>query len=186
MSRLSVLAGQPRIALGALLTMLLAAAAVVGSGANFTATSANPANTFASGTLTIGKDNNGAILTAGNLRPGNTAAGTVDIENTGSLSGAFTLKRGTLTDSDIASPLSGKLNLTVVDCGNFGSGTPTCDAGDPQKYTGTIAGMTGDAVLGTYASHEKHRYQFTVELDGTADNAYQGNSSQVEFVWNAA
>ena len=40
MSRLSALAAKPRIALGALLTMLLAAAAVVGSGADFTAQSA--------------------------------------------------------------------------------------------------------------------------------------------------
>ena len=53
MSRLSLLASQPKLALGALLTLLLAAAAVVGSGADFTATSANPSNTFASGTLSI-------------------------------------------------------------------------------------------------------------------------------------
>ena len=51
MSRLQVLAAEPRLALGALAALLLAAAAVVGSGADFTAASANPSNTFASGTL---------------------------------------------------------------------------------------------------------------------------------------
>ena len=53
MSRIHVLVSQPRLALGALLTLLLAAGAVVGSGADFTASSANPANTFASGTRRI-------------------------------------------------------------------------------------------------------------------------------------
>ena len=121
MSRLRVLAANPRLALGALLTLLLAAAAVVGSGADFTASSANPANTFSSGTLSIVNSKEGtAVLTASGLRPAGTAAvGTVDIENSGSLSGAFTLSRTTPVDSDGANPLSGKLNLTVVDCGAF-------------------------------------------------------------------
>ena len=52
------------------------------------------------------------------MRPGGTAStGTVDIGNTGSLSGAFTLTRGTPVDSDSTNPLSAKLNVKVVDCG---------------------------------------------------------------------
>ena len=75
LSRLKVLTSQPKLALGALLTLLLAAGAVVGSGADFTASSANPANTFASGTLTIGNAKEGlAILSASNLRPGEARA----------------------------------------------------------------------------------------------------------------
>jgi spore coat-associated protein N len=190
MSRLQILADRPRLALGALLTLLLAAAAVVGSGADFTASSANPSNTFASGTLTIANSKEGtAVLTASNLKPGGAAAtGTVDIQNTGSLSGAFTVARSTPVDSDSTNPLSGKLNLTVVDCGTFAGATaPTCgDGDDATKYSGTIAAMTGSKALGTYAGDEKHRYQFTVALDGSAGNAYQGDTSSVEFDWNAA
>jgi hypothetical protein len=190
MSRLQVLADRPRLALGALLTLLLAAAAVVGSGADFTASSANPSNTFASGTLSIVNSKEGvAVLTASNLRPGGTAAtGTVDIQNSGSLSGAFTLARNTPVDSDSTNPLSGKLNLTVVDCGTFvGATAPTCgDGDDVDKYTGTIAAMTGNKALGTYAGSEKHRYLFTVALDTSAGNVYQGDNSSVEFDWNAA
>src|SRR5919109_1399428 len=74
MSRLQVLAANPRLALGALLTLLLAAGAVVGSGADFTASAANPANTFSSGTLSIANSKAGtAILSASNLRPGDPA-----------------------------------------------------------------------------------------------------------------
>jgi len=194
MSRLRFLAANPRLALGALLTLMLAAAAVVGSGADFTASSANPANTFAAGTLSILNSKEGtAVLTASNLRPGNSSTGTVDIQNTGGLSGAFTLSRTAPVDSDAVNPLSSKLNLTVVDCGTFvGATAPTCgDGDDVTKYgSGTIAqmGTTGHLVtaLGTYAADDKHRYQFTVQLDSSAGNAYQGDTSSVEFDWNAA
>jgi spore coat-associated protein N len=194
MTRLQVLMGQPKLALGALLTLLLAAGAVVGSGADFTASSANPSNTFAAGTLSMVNSKDGiAVLTASDMRPGGpTSTGTVDIENTGSLSGAFTLARTAPVDNDGANPLSGKLNLTIVDCGDFSSGTPVCGNGDDVvKYTGgTIAqmgtgGHTVDA-LGTYAAGEKHRYQFTVGLDGSAGDDYQGDTSSVEFDFNAA
>jgi hypothetical protein len=194
MTRLQVLMGQPKLALGALLTLLLAAGAVVGSGADFTASSANPSNTFAAGTLSMVNSKDGiAVLTASDMRPGGpTSTGTVDIENTGSLGGDFTLARMAPVDNDGANPLSGKLNLTVVDCGDFSSGTPVCGNGDDVvKYTGgTIAqmgtaGHTVDA-LGTYAAGEKHRYQFTVGLDGTAGDDYQGDTSSVEFDFNAA
>jgi hypothetical protein len=194
MTRLQVLMGQPKLALGALLTLLLAAGAVVGSGADFTASSANPSNTFAAGTLSMVNSKDGvAVLTASDMRPGGpTSTGTVDIENTGSLSGDFTLARMAPVDNDGANPLSGKLNLTVVDCGDFSSGTPVCGNGDDVvKYTGgTIAqmGTGGHAIgaLGTYYADEKHRYEFTVQLDGSAGDDYQGDTSSVEFDFNAA
>jgi spore coat-associated protein N len=194
MSRIKVLAAQPRMALGALLTLLLAAGAVVGSGADFTASSANPANTFASGTLSIANSKDGtAVLSASGLKPGAAATvGTVDIQNSGDLSGAFTVVRTTPIDSDLTNPLSGKLNITIVDCGTFvGATAPTCgDGDDVNKYTaGTVAqmGTPGHLIstLGTYAAGEKHRYQFSVQLDGTAGNVYQGDTSMVEFDWNA-
>jgi len=187
-SRLKILANQPRLALGALLTLLLAAGAVAGSGADFTATSANPSNTFASGTLTIGNSREGvAVLSASNLRPGEAAqTGDVDIENTGSLSGTFTVSRGTVVNSDVANPLAGKLNLTVVDCGAFvGATAPTCgDGDDVSKYSGTVADM-GTNALGSYAAGAKHRYRFSVALDGSAGNAYQGDTATVPFNFDA-
>jgi hypothetical protein len=192
MSRLQVLASQPRMALGALLTLLVAAGAVVGSGADFTAASANPSNTFSTGTLSmVNSKASSAVLTASNLRPGGSAAGDVDILNSGSLSGTFALARGPVTDSDAANPLSAKLTVTVTDCGAFsGSTPPTCgDGDDVTKYSGTIAdmGTTGHAVasLGTFAGGEKHRYHFSVVLDSQASDTYQGASSSVRFDWSA-
>jgi spore coat-associated protein N len=193
MSRLSLLASQPKLALGALLTLLLAAAAVVGSGADFTASSANPSNTFASGTLSVLNSKDGtAVLTASGMKPGGAAAvGTVDIKNTGSLSGTFTLSRPALTDSDSTNPLSGKLNVTVKDCGLFsGSTAPTCgDGDDTVKYNGTLGQMgagTPITTLGSFAGDAQRRYQFSVALDSSAGNAYQGDNSSATFDFNAA
>jgi spore coat-associated protein N len=180
-------ARHPLRALGALSALIAAVAVAVGSSASFTASSANPSNTFAAGTLSILNSKEGlAVLTASGMKPGDSATGTVDVQNSGSLSGAFTLSRSGIVDSDGANPMSAKLDLVVKDCGDFSSGTPTCDVGDPVKYTGTVAAMSSAVSLGTFAASEKHRYEFAVTFNSSAGNAYQGDSSSVQFDWNAS
>ncbi len=188
MAHIRFFARNPRRTLGALAAVLAATGIVIGSGASFTASSANPSNTFSAGTLTIGNSSNSAVLTASGLRPGDPATtGTVDIQNTGDLSGAFTLSRGTPVNSDSSNPMSDKLNLIVVDCGAWSGSTPAvCEVGDPEKYSGTLTAMSSAVALGTYAANEKHRYQFKVSFDSGATNAYQGDSSTVQFNWDAS
>jgi len=104
MSRLSVLVNRPRRTLAALATVLVAVGITAASGADFTATSANADTTFATGTLTIenSKEAQAIFASTSDMRPGDPArVGTVDITNSGSLSGAFTLNRGTVVDSDL-------------------------------------------------------------------------------------
>lgn len=187
MNRLQILADHPKRTLGALATVLAAAGVAIGSGAAFTAQTANPGNAFTSGTLSMSNSkDNAAILTASNLKPGDVTTGTVDIENTGSLSGAFTVTRTALTDSDATFPMSQRLDLVVKDCGDFSAGTPTCDAGDPNRYSGTLAAMTGAQALNTFAAGERHRYEFTVTFDSASNNSYQGDSSTATFTWDAS
>jgi hypothetical protein len=187
MSRLTALAARPKRTLGVLALVLLAVGVAIGSGAAFTAQTANPSNTFSSGTLTMSNSkDNAAILSASGMRPGDSAVGTVDIKNTGSLSGTFTLSRTALSDSDGSNPMSAQMNFVVKDCGNFSSGTPTCDAGDPSVYSGTLAAMSSAAALGTYAADEQHRYQFTATFNSSAGNVYQGDSTGATFVWDAS
>jgi hypothetical protein len=166
---------------------------VIGSGANFTASSANPSNSLSTGSLSILNNKEGAaILTATGMKPGDApTTGEVDIRNTGSLSGVFTLSRSSLTDTDGSNPLSAKLNLVVKDCGVWPDATtvePCGDGDDTTVYgasTATIAGMSSPVALGTFAAGEKHRYEFTVQLDSSATDAYQGDTSSVTFDWNA-
>ena len=187
MNRMYAIASQPKRTLAVLATVLLAVGIAIGSGAAFTASSANPSNTFASGTLSMSNSKAGnAILTASNMKPGDVTSGTVDIQNTGSLSGAFTLTRSALNDSDSTFPMSSQLNVQVRDCGDFSSGTPTCTAGDPNVYNSTLAGMTGTYALSTYAANEQHRYEFIVTFAASANNDYQGDSSTATFTWNAS
>jgi len=186
MTTMAYVTRHPRRALLALAALTASVAVAVGSSASFSASSANPSNTFAAGTLTILNSKEGlAVLTASGMKPGDSATGTVDVQNTGSLSGAFTLAKSGIVDSDGVNPLSAKLDLVVKDCGDFSSGTPTCDVGDPVKYTGTVASM-GTVALGTFTASEKHRYQFAVTFNSSAGNAYQGGTSSVQFDWNAS
>jgi spore coat-associated protein N len=192
-ARLAFLVKQPKRTLGALAVLVAATGVVLGSGANFTASSANPTNKLATGSLSITNSKEGAaILTANGMRPGDApVTGTVDIQNTGTLAGTFTLTRSAPADTDAANPLSAKLNLVVKDCGlwaNASTPNPCGDLDDTVVYgspSGTIAGMTAPVALGTFAGGAKRRYEFSVAVDASAGDAYQNDETTVQFNWNA-
>lgn len=186
MTRIETLLRNPKRTLGTLAVVLAAVGIAVGSGAAFTAQTVNPSNTFSSGSLSMSNSkDNAAILTASGMVPGDTVQGTVDIQNTGTITGTFSLSRSALNDSDATNPMSAKLNLVVKDCGDFSAGTPVCEVADPDVYTGTLGAMTGSSALGAYAVNEKHTYEFTVTFDSSAGDVYEGDSSTTTFQWNA-
>jgi spore coat-associated protein N len=193
MNMLNALAVRPRRSLTALATALAAAGVAVGSGADFTSQSANPANTFTAGALAMDNSKDAAaVFSPSNMRPGGAPqTGTIDIANDGSLEGTFTVTRDQLesTDTGAENPtaFAAKVNLVVTDCGEFGAaGAPACgDGDDAQVYGGTLAAMDAAAPLGDFAADEKHRYQFAAALDGSAGNEYQGDASSARFVWDA-
>lgn len=189
MSRITALwTASPRKVLVGLLGVLAAAGIAVGSGANFNSSSANPSNVFSSGTLSQSNSKAGAaILTASLLKPGGTASGTVDIANTGTIPGAFTLTKATPVDSPVGSGLSSKLTIVITDTGD-----PQCTVSCPASttvYTGSLSGM-GSITLGTFAPTAKHRYAFVVTFPdggtGGADNAFQGTSTTVDYTFTAS
>jgi spore coat-associated protein N len=181
-SRLSALAAHPRRTIAALAVVLAAVGITVGSGANFTASAANPSNTFTAGTLSIGSSSSSALFNATNLKPGDTVPGTVDIQNTGSLPGAFTLSTSHITDT---SSLLGQLDLKIEDCGLWsGTTAPTC-SGANVLYSGKAASV-GTVNLSSFAANAKHRYQFNVTVPTGISNTFQGAGATVQFDWNAA
>ena len=185
MSRIAILARHPRRSLTALATLVAAGAVVVGSGAVFSTQTSNPSNTFASGILSQTNSHSGStILTMNHIIPGNSASGTVDIQNTGNVQGIFTLAESDLVDQDsadgstgngtarTASKLGAQLQLVIQDCGTFtGTTAPPCPADSDtttgQKYSGALNAVGGSRALSTYAAGEQHRYKFLVSL---ADN----------------
>jgi hypothetical protein len=178
----------PRKVLAGLFAMLAATGIAVGSGANFNSASANPSNVFSGGTLAQSNSKaNAAILTASGLKPGDNTSGTVDIQNTGSVTGVFTLTKSTPVDTPAASNFSSKLTLKVEDLGD-----PGCTTGCPAPqtvYSGDVKTM-GSIALGSFAAGAKHRYKFTVAFPdgGTSgsDNAYQGAQTSVDYTFTAS
>ena len=181
MNRLSTLAAHPRRTLGALVVVLAAVGITVGSSANFTASAANPGNVFATGSLSIGNSPSTALFSASGMKPGDVNTGTVDIENTGTLSGTFQLATANASGD---TSLLAQLDVVVGDCGTWSGATPPSCASPSTTYSGKINALTGSS-LGTYAAAAKHRYRFTVTLPSNTDDSFQGKSAQVDFAWSA-
>jgi hypothetical protein len=180
-TRLHALTAHPRRTLAALAIVLAAVGITVGSGANFTASAANPGNAFSTGTLVVADSSSSALLNVSGMKPGDSASGTVDITNTGSLAGDFALKTSNATGS---SALLGQIDLTVLDCGAWTTTAPSCATGTTTVYSGKVNGLTSSS-LGNYDGGVKHRYKFTASLPSSTDNTFQGLTAGIDFNWSA-
>ena len=170
-----------------LAALLLAAAIAAGSGANFTAVSANRGNVIRAGIISFTTTaTDSAVLAVTALAPGDADTATVDLVNEGDLTAAFTLVASGLVDAPASPPLSAKLNLVVEDRGD-----PSCNVSCPAAstlYSGKLAAL-GTVRLGSWAPGARRRIAFTVSMpdDGSgAENAYQGARSTLDFGWTAA
>jgi spore coat-associated protein N len=200
MSRFAFMARHPRRTLGVLALLLAATAVTIGSGANFTATSANPTNVFSAGTLTMGNSSSGtAIFTSANtpiMKPGDTRSGTVDIQNTGNITGDFVLGTSNIVNTPASPGLTSVLKIQVEDCGLFTNNdtqAPLCTGSTIKYPAGTIAGLSGidmgNYAGGTATTSDKHRYKITVSWpDGTpaVDNPLQGAGVSFNLNWSAS
>lgn len=150
-----------------LATLLAAGAVVVGSGATFTSTS-NHAVAVTSGTLRHTNDSNAVTLRAENLKPGDTATGTVTITNAGTLDSTLTLRE----TSDSSTFLPGDLLLeikkgtTLVWGGSFG----TLDS-------------TTKLDLGALPVGASTTVTYTVSMPASAGNENQGKSASAGYEW---
>ena len=182
MNRMKFLFGQRRMqVLLTLAVLLLAASVVIGSGANFTATSANAGNAFTAGNLTMSYNPAGAFLTTpAKMRPGAISTGTVTISNTGDVPGQFSLSDTVTSDTY---HLGAALDLLITDP----NATPT------TVYNGKLDEM-GTQGLGIWQSAgptSSHTYTFTVTWPNNhpasdeADTALMGKSCTYKFDWTA-
>jgi hypothetical protein len=148
---------------------LAAAAWLAGDGAR-----ARAAVGQATGPLVATAPGDAALLVARNVAPGDARSGEVTVTNAGDASGGFALSASDLADA--GAPLSGVLELAVDDV-TAGRGV----------YSGPLSGLRSVA-LGVLAQGEAHRFRFTVRFPdgrpGSVDNAYQGASTAVTFVWS--
>jgi hypothetical protein len=182
----SIVTATPRRVLLALGALTIATAVAVGSGANFNSTSANPGTLITAGTISVTDSASAsAILTTSLMKPGGSSSGSVNIENGGNVPATLTLAKAALSDTPASPALSAKLKLEVQDLGS-----PSCASNCPAPvtvYVGALGSM-GALSLGEFAASATHRYTFTVSFPegiNGADNAYEGATTKVEYVWTA-
>jgi spore coat-associated protein N len=182
MSRFKVLRANPRRALAAMATLLIAVGVTAASGATFTASSVNASNTFTAGNLSMSNTKAGAaIFSASLMKPGDTTSGEVDIKNTGNVTGAFKLSKTALTNNDATYKMSDKLNVVISDCG-----TDSDCSSKTLVTSGTLEALGSNISVGNIPGGVTHRYEFVATFDSGADNNYQDKSATAEFTWTAS
>jgi len=180
MKRMKAMMGMGRFQLLVVLAgVVLAAGLVVGSGASFTAHTANASNTFTTGVLTMDNSKTGAaIMTIDKMVPGEFADGSVTIKNTGDVKGAFILQKVVISDD--TKGLAANLQLLIKD-------------GSETIYTGPLSDLAATE-LGTWDAQASHTYSFHVAMPDNAgdpmkspvaDDAFQGATTTALFDWTA-
>jgi hypothetical protein len=179
----------------------LAAVTGVATWAAFSATTANPANSFAVGTVALtDNDGNGTLLSLTNARPGDTTTGCIKVTYTGSLPADVKLF------GSVSGALGQYLTLKVTRGTDAGSSFPSCTNFSPDTrdyigqgggviYNGNLsdfpasyaAGITDrdDATGGTetWTASEVHAYKLEVTLQN--NTSAQGQSANASFTWEA-
>ncbi|MFN8217684.1 MAG: hypothetical protein U0R71_13915 [Solirubrobacterales bacterium] len=139
---------------------------------------ADPFSAAASGALRISTSGQGAILSASDLAPGESARGAVTIADRGSAPATLVLSALNLVGGGGGgASLAGALQLTVRD---------VTRGSDGILYAGPLAGL-GALRAGALAPGERRRYSFTATLPdpglGVVDNALAGTWTEVDFGW---
>lgn len=135
---------------------------------------AAPAGASAQALQTNSK-NGSAIVTADNMKPGDTVTDTVTIANPTAAPAAYVLSTSNLVDTPApgGAKLSERLQLAIE------------DPSGATVYSGSI-GATGERELGSFQGGESRTYRFTVSFPrGDDGNALAGARMSVEFDWLA-
>jgi len=172
--------------------------------AAFTATTTNPTNNWATGSVALADDDSNAALfttatNAGNLKPGATATKCIRVNYTGTLASnvklyttaasyAETLSLGSYIDLEITQGTgTAAFTDTEANCiANF-----VADAG-PVQYTGTLANFASTRTnfsngFGTFAPSGTATkvYKIKYTINASTPNGSQGATAALGFSWEA-
>ncbi|EYT62997.1 MULTISPECIES: hypothetical protein [Curtobacterium] len=163
--------------------------------AAFSSTTVNPTNNWTAGSVALSDDdNNTALFTASNLKPGSTGANCITVTSTGSLPSAVKLYGTNVTTTK---DLAANVNLTVEQ--GTGGGFGSCSGFTPAAtgsslYSGTVAGFGAASTnyatgVGSWTptgtASETRVYRVTYTVSSTAPNTVQGGTAALGFTWEA-
>src|SRR4051812_25245861 len=172
--RLDALVSHPKRLVVAIVALLVAVGAAVGSSAVLTSSSTNPGNSFQASNLNVSSDHS-TVIDASALHPGDNTSGTLTISNDGDLpASSMKLSSADLQDTGpVGAGLASKLSATIPD---------TTNGGNTQVYSGPASPLTnepitldGDPVTpgSPWTAGEQRTYSISLHFDNNANNDYQ-------------
>jgi hypothetical protein len=163
------------------------------SGAVFSATTANPTNSFTAGTVTVSDDDGGGVLfNVSSLKPGSTNSHCIKATYTGNLTTAGAGVRvyasdytgtglGSYVTLTIEQDTAGAPTGVYGNCGNF-AGT-SIYSGTMATFAAKTTWATGVGTWAPTAAAQTKVYKFTWTLND--DNGAQNKTSGIKFWWEA-
>lgn len=173
MERLRLLAGSRHwLTLAALALISLALGTAIFSGASFTSKSANSAS-LAAGSIQLSSSKpSEAILSASEMKPGESREGTISIGNQGDVAGNMTLRATGLMGAALAAVVA----LKIEDV----------SGGAIKEYEGKL-GSFDSVALGSFAAGATRKYRFTLSWpEAAAEASLQGVSTSLTLQWEVA
>jgi spore coat-associated protein N len=143
------------------------------SSASFTATTTNPGNQFVSATLTASNDKSaaGSLVSISNLVPGDTAARTVVITNSGNVGFTYTTAVSATASTALWTDTTNGLQVTVK-------------RGASTLYSGALSALTIGASP-TIAAAGTDTLDFTFSLPSAAGNTMQTLTQDFTITYTA-
>jgi hypothetical protein len=158
----------------------------------FSATTSNPTNNWATGTVNLSDDDaNTAMFNASNLKPGATGTKCIAVTSTGSLASTVKLYG---TSYSTTKSLADHVNLTVEMGSGGSSSNCTGFTAGTTAYNGTLAsfGATREdfgSGVGTWAptgaSSETRTYRISYTLSASTPDSAQGGAAALGFTWES-
>lgn len=178
--------------------ILVSLLVVRASDAAFSATTVNPGNSWAAGTVTLTDDAGGtALFAATDMVPGSVVDNCIEVTYGGSVAISGTSLYATWSDSDgggdtgTAAGLSDDL-LVDVRMGDAGVTCATLGAANSTSvHAGSLDTMAADHAAGALAwtpdasTDTVRAFAFTVELPATTPDDAQGDGASATFTWEA-
>ena len=185
--RLGALVAHPKRILVAIVALLVAAGAAVGSSAVLTSSSTNPGNSFQASNLDISNGGNNAVISVSGMHPGGNAQGDVTITNTGDIPvSAMDLSSSLIGDTaPNGGHIASVLTLTITDTTNGGS---VVYSGPATPMTNEPLRLPGDPVTPSdpWSAGEQRTYHFQLSFPNNSDNTFQLSTATIRYTWKAS
>jgi hypothetical protein len=172
---------------GLLATMALSALVLIGltstagsTTANFTATSTNPGNQFATATLSMSNDkpNAGDLVNVSSMVPGDTAQRVVHVQNTGNVAFTYAAAASATANTLLWSDATNGLQASVYRCNS-------CTTVGSLVYQGALKNLAVPA-SGTVAAAGSDYLTFVFSLPTAAGNTFQGLTQDFTVTYTAS